>query len=513
MFRNSVWSRDGGDMSLHSFNESEGPSTNPSGENARRVQNLVSKFSVSDDDDDEHLGDYSPYQASSPFSSLVRPAQRTPLEIPSVFTVGQRPHEREVPQIIGNGAQQEKPSRQLQSRAGIRGNTATLEEPKMTLLWEILFVAVICVAHLCVQINSMSEAGIGQTLPITKGVGSRFKVANANNLSVAIAGYAVALGTFILIAGRLGETFGERRIFIVGLLWSAAGSLVVGVSFYSSQLLFIASRAFQGVGAALTLPTGLELLRARRATGVRRAVIFTLYAAMSPVGLIVGALGASGFVALTWWPWVYWAFSITLTVLGIISCFVIPSTHRARGLPSGARAAALELDIPGIITGIASFGLFGFAWCAGSGLAGSIPLDHPDHEYSAWGVVRDARGMLRPETSDSVLGAVVGSILDPRRNRLWLVVFRCLALLWLAVCRASPIHSPLVDCGEFCAHRDFACALLHRHGSYDGWECPDLNDANPADLLAAAVYKCAYYVMGRMHERPHGRIDDFEGGT
>ncbi|KAI0103950.1 major facilitator superfamily [Nemania sp. FL0031] len=227
----------------------------------------------------------------------------------------------------------------------------------MTLLQEILFVAAICVSHLCVQ------AGIGQTLPITKGVGSRFRVANANNLSVSIAGYVVALGTFILIAGRLGETFGQRRIFIMGLLWSATGSLIVGTSFYSSQLLFIASRAFQGIGAAFTLPTGLELLRARRATGLRRAIIFTLYAAMSPIGLIVGALGASGFVLLAWWPWVYWAFSITLTVLGIVSCFVIPPAHRARGLPSGSRAVALELDIPGMITGIASFGLFGFAWC------------------------------------------------------------------------------------------------------------------------------------------------------
>ncbi|KAI8944520.1 major facilitator superfamily [Xylaria longipes] len=226
----------------------------------------------------------------------------------------------------------------------------------MSLLREALFVTTICVAHLCAQ------AGIGQTLPIMKGVGSRFRVANANILSSSITGYTIVLGTFILIAGRLGKTYGHKTIFMLGLVGSATWSLIGGASFYSNRSLFIASRAFQGLGAALTLPTGLALLKATRPTGTRKTVIFSLYAAMSPTGLIVGALGASIIDKLAWWPWVYWAFSITLVVLRTISRFVIPSTPPARSPPSGVRAATLELDIPGMITGIISLGLFGFAW-------------------------------------------------------------------------------------------------------------------------------------------------------
>ncbi|KAI0854627.1 major facilitator superfamily [Xylaria cubensis] len=226
----------------------------------------------------------------------------------------------------------------------------------MSLLRESLFITTICVAHLCAQ------AGIGQTLPIMKSVASRLRVANADDLSSSISGYAIVLSAFILVARRLGKVFGHKPIFMLGLVWSATWSLIVGASFYSNRSLFIASRALQGLGAALTLPTGLSLLTATRPTGIRKIVIMNLYAAMSPLGLIIGALGASILDMTAWWPWVYWAFSITLVVLRTISRFVIPSTPLAKRQPSRARAVASELDIPGMITGITSLGLFGFTW-------------------------------------------------------------------------------------------------------------------------------------------------------
>ncbi|KAI1193305.1 major facilitator superfamily transporter [Nemania serpens] len=236
--------------------------------------------------------------------------------------------------------------------------SADSEDDDSESFWrENLLFITICIAHLCAQ------AGIGQTLPIMKGVGSRFRVANANTLSPSIAAYAIAVGTFILVAGRLGQTFGHKRIFIAGLLWSAAWPLIAGASFYSTRSLFIFSRALQGLGTAFTLPTGLELLRATRPRGVRKTVLFTVYAAMPPIGLILGALVASYFVKLAWWPWTYWAHSMTLVVVGAISFFTIPSAPRVRSPLYGARAITLKLDIPGMVTGTMSLGLFGFAWC------------------------------------------------------------------------------------------------------------------------------------------------------
>ncbi|KAI0532094.1 major facilitator superfamily domain-containing protein [Xylaria digitata] len=273
------------------------------------------------------------------------------------YTVAQKPRTDPGPRPSSSIYDKPKTWRQLRPNAAIRGDTPSQEEPNSSLLSQTPFIATICLAQLCAQ------AGIGQTLPIMKGVSSRFRVGNANNLSSSIAGYSIALGTVVLIASRLGDIFGHKRIFIMGLAWSAGWCLIVGASFYSNQSLFIASRAFQGLGAAFTLPTGLALLRATRPIGMRKTVIFTLYAAMSPIGLIIGALGASLIVKVAWWPWAYWAFSVTLFVLGIISNFTISLARRTHKLLPGSRAVILELDIPGMITGSTSLGLFGFAWC------------------------------------------------------------------------------------------------------------------------------------------------------
>ncbi|KAI0398959.1 major facilitator superfamily-domain-containing protein [Xylaria palmicola] len=212
------------------------------------------------------------------------------------------------------------------------------------------------------EVDLVLEAGIGQTLAILKGVGSRFHVTNVTDLSASIGAYTIVLATTIVVAHRLGDMFGHKRIFILGLFWSAVWSLAVGVSFYSNRPHFVISRAFQGLGAGLTLPTGQKLLKAACPTCIHRGVSTTLYAAMPPIGLILGALGGSIFVRLTWWPWAYWSFSITLIMLGIASCFIIPrALHRGR-LRVELRAAVVELDLPGMITGITCLGLFGFAW-------------------------------------------------------------------------------------------------------------------------------------------------------
>ncbi|GAP93334.1 putative drug resistance protein [Rosellinia necatrix] len=195
-----------------------------------------------------------------------------------------------------------------------------------------------------------------------KDVASRFRIANINALSPSIAGYDVAVGSFILVAGRLGDVFGHKRIFLIGLGWSAVWSLIAGASYYSTRPVFVVSRALQGVGAALTLPTSLELLRVISPAGTPKGVVFALYTAMPSVGLVVGVLGASTFARLVWWPWTYWAFSLILFVVGVIGCLSIPSGPHAASVHPGAWTTILTLDIPGMVTGAMCLGLFGFAW-------------------------------------------------------------------------------------------------------------------------------------------------------
>ncbi|WP_345204346.1 MFS transporter, partial [Streptomyces lavendulae] len=71
--------------------------------------------------------------------------------------------------------------------------------------------------------------------------------------------YLLTLAGLILVGGALGDRFGRRRIFVLGVVWFAAGSLVCGLAPGAGVL--IAARAFQGVGGALLTPGSLALIQ------------------------------------------------------------------------------------------------------------------------------------------------------------------------------------------------------------------------------------------------------------
>ncbi|KAI1380447.1 major facilitator superfamily MFS-1 [Hypoxylon crocopeplum] len=218
-----------------------------------------------------------------------------------------------------------------------------------------LYVTTICMVQLCAQV------GIGQTLAILREIGTSFGIHNTSDLIWVLAGYNLAIGSFILIAGRLGDTYGHKRIFLLGFVWSAVWSAISGTAVYSTHALFMISRVFHGLGAALSLPNGLALLGLTYPPGKQKAMVFTLVATMAPIGIVVGAASASLF-ALVWWPWTYWTFAVILLVIAGIGCFAIPKPAQKNETPADFRAAISELDIPGAITGVSALALISFAW-------------------------------------------------------------------------------------------------------------------------------------------------------
>src|SRR5689334_20030823 len=75
-----------------------------------------------------------------------------------------------------------------------------------------------------------------------------------------IVAYALFLGALILIGGSLGDQFGRKRIFLIGVVWFTAASIWCGVS--PSPLILIVGRALQGIGAALLVPASLAIISA-----------------------------------------------------------------------------------------------------------------------------------------------------------------------------------------------------------------------------------------------------------
>lgn len=200
-------------------------------------------------------------------------------------------------------------------------------------------------------------------MPILHIIGSNYGTSDAGDLSWYVAGYSLTVGTFILFAGRLGDTFGYKTMFLIGMSWYSVFSMVTGLAVYSNHVLFIFSRVLQGIGPALMLPNALAILGATYAPGKRKAMVFAAFAATAPGGSVLGSAFASLF-ALTWWPWAFWCFALVLaatTVLGYYAIPPCPPSHMAK-VPPTLQGKITYLDFPGAIAGITGLVLFNFAW-------------------------------------------------------------------------------------------------------------------------------------------------------
>jgi MFS family permease len=99
--------------------------------------------------------------------------------------------------------------------------------------------------------------------------------------------FSLAVASTTLIFGRLADIYGGRRIYICGLVWLAAWSLVVG--FARNEILLNLTRAFQGAGASAMLPSGLMLMGTIYSPGKRKNMAFSVYGACAPLGFFLGS--------------------------------------------------------------------------------------------------------------------------------------------------------------------------------------------------------------------------------
>ena len=107
---------------------------------------------------------------------------------------------------------------------------------------------------------------------------------DAAGLQWTVNGYALSLAALILLGGSLGDRYGRKRLFVLGVTWFAIASLLCGLA--PNVELLIAARVLQGVGGALLTPGSLAILEASFSAGDRAKAI----GAWSGLGGIGGAL-------------------------------------------------------------------------------------------------------------------------------------------------------------------------------------------------------------------------------
>jgi EmrB/QacA subfamily drug resistance transporter len=177
---------------------------------------------------------------------------------------------------------------------------------------------------------------------------------DAAGLQWTINGYALSLASLILLGGSLGDRYGRKRIFLIGVTWFAAASLLCGLA--PNIELLIAARVLQGIGGALLTPGALAILEASFAREDRARAI----GAWSGLGGIGGALGP--FLG----GWLVEAGSWRYIFLINVPLALIVLLVTARHVPESRNpAAARHFDATGVLTGAIGLGglTYGFtAW-------------------------------------------------------------------------------------------------------------------------------------------------------
>jgi EmrB/QacA subfamily drug resistance transporter len=224
--------------------------------------------------------------------------------------------------------------------------------------------------------------------------------------------YLLTLSSLILVAGSLGDLFGEKRVFTIGVAGFGVASL--GCAFAPTIEALVAARALQGVFGALLTPAGLAVIAATFPPAERGRAV-GLWTAWGGIGVVAGPLIGGQLVDAASWRWIF-AVNVPLIVATL---WLV-----ARAVPESRPRAGVRLDV------------LGAALCA-LGLAG-ITFGLIEQPLNGWG-------------STPVAGPLIAGF----------------ALLGLFVAHELRTEQPMLPLGLF-RRRNFSVANVETFAMYAG---------------------------------------------
>lgn len=170
--------------------------------------------------------------------------------------------------------------------------------------------------------------------------------------------YALFLAALILVGGSLGDKFGRKLIYLIGIVIFAIASVLCGVSRNVDQL--IISRAFQGVGAALLVPGSLSIISSFFKVEERGKAIGT-WAGFSTITAALGPVLGGWLIENISWRWIFFI-NIPLALIVIAVLFFKVPESKDRDYPSldYYGAAAITIGLGGLIFGLIQSSILGF---------------------------------------------------------------------------------------------------------------------------------------------------------
>ena len=160
--------------------------------------------------------------------------------------------------------------------------------------WKAL--TVVCAAFfmtvLDVSIVNVALPSIGKSLNFSR-----------DNLQWVITAYSITFGGFLLLGGRAADLLGRRRVFLAGVVLFTIASFLCGLAW--SEGVLVASRAVQGLGAAIISPAALSIVTTTFDEGAERNKALGIWGAIGGSGAAVGVLAGGVLTKYFGWEWIF----------------------------------------------------------------------------------------------------------------------------------------------------------------------------------------------------------------
>jgi EmrB/QacA subfamily drug resistance transporter len=158
-------------------------------------------------------------------------------------------------------------------------------------------------------------------------------------------GYLLSLASLILLGGSLGDRYGRRRVFVVGVVWFALASLLCGLA--PTPAILIAARVLQGVGAALLMPGSLAMIQGSFHPDDRAQAIGA-WSGLGGVAAAIGPFVGGALVQYADWRWIFLLNLPVAVVTILLARRCVPETLDPN--------APDRFDVPGAVLAAAALG-------------------------------------------------------------------------------------------------------------------------------------------------------------
>ncbi|TMM16469.1 MAG: MFS transporter [Actinobacteria bacterium] len=170
------------------------------------------------------------------------------------------------------------------------------------------------------------------------------------NLTWVMNGYLITFGGFLLLAGRMGDLVGRKKVFLAGLVLFTAASMLCGVS--GNQTMLIVARLLQGIGGAIASSVILAIIVTEFPGAAEQARAMGVFAFVSAGGGSIGLLAGGALTQSLSWHWIFFV-NVPVGVLAFALGWALIDENEGIGLSRG-------VDVLGsiLITGSTMLGAF-----------------------------------------------------------------------------------------------------------------------------------------------------------